>query len=92
MSERASGEDTEPDLHLIEPAAVLGGKDEGDAGVLGKPEASVVACARADVVGDDDERSTTVEGHELIEEKQDLRPRPLGGDPDQDMTGLDVEG
>jgi hypothetical protein len=47
--------ETAADLE-IEPAAVLGSKDDSNAGVLGKPATCVITCPSADVVGDDDNR------------------------------------
>src|SRR5882724_6336684 len=60
MSERASGEDPEPDLDLVEPATVLRREHKPNAWVMAEPLSRRVTGARADVVRDDDDAAFTV--------------------------------
>src|SRR3954471_24139018 len=57
VAKRLAREDAEPDLDLIEPAAVLRGEHEANPRMPREPFLRGLSCSRADVLGDDDEWS-----------------------------------
>src|SRR6266545_7113794 len=87
-----AGQDAEPDLDLIEPAAVEGCEDEGHARVGSEPRLRVGPLPRVDVVSDDHDPSSAVRGADQVEEGDHPRDLPVGGDLDEYVSGADVEG
>jgi len=91
MPERAPGKDAKPDLDLVEPTTVLRREDEADARVATEPLGGRVACARADVIGDDDDTPFTIESSDLIEKAEHHRGCSVRRNPKQHVPVLHVE-
>src|SRR6266516_1337414 len=90
--EALAGQDAEPDLDLIEPAAVEGREDEGHARVCDEPGLRSRSLPGVDVVSDDHDPSSAMGGADQVEEGDHPRNRPGGGDLDDHLAGADVEG
>ena len=92
MSECASGQDAEPDLHLVEPAAMFRRENEADSRMSTEPLGSGVTRTSADVVRDDDKPTLSIELRDLFKKTEHHWRCAIWRYPQEYVPVLYVEG
>src|SRR5258708_2861242 len=90
-SERLAPQNPEPDFDLIQPAAVERREDEARAWMTLEPRAGRLAATSVDVVGDHDDRPSSIVPDDAVEESNHVGRGAILGDVDKHVHGLHVE-
>jgi len=89
--QRLSGEDREPDFHLIEPRRLRGREVEMNVGVAFEPTV-ILWLVGVEIVEDDMDLPARMFGDDPVHEVEELDPPPPFIVPPQDFAARHIEG